>query len=351
MTQVKSDLVLYNDFISLEFRLAFGGTGFNLHQVTNEVDHHENSYMHIIDHEHTSTSLPNPDGFIDGFEAEIVWAIIVCEKVKNITVIFRGSVNAMDWIKNTQVNMTDFVLPGFVTNNQKPGRSYGRVHEGFYKYLFGPTSRGTNGSIKSKAEEIIGILKGDFFDKKKYKDYNLFVTGHSLGGSLSTLFATRAAALHEFDIMVTNVSFASPFVGNQEFRNEFYSLEMNKKIRHLRITNSQDCVPLIPCCTLPVPEFDTYKHVGMNIRLYADDLFSPTYRRFYPKIGSVNIALRNTINNNIVLGLSVGIIGKHLCPEYTKRLTNSKMEKDLKKITLDELYGNQDITGWSYVTC
>jgi hypothetical protein len=350
MTEVKSDLVLYNSFISPGFRLSFGGTEFNLQQVTDQVNHHENTYIHRIDHEHTSTSLPNPGGFVDGFVAEIVWAIVVCEKDKKITVVFRGSANAMDWLKNAQVNMTDFVLPGFVANNQQPGRSYGRVHRGFYKYLFGPTSRGTNGSTKSKAEEIIGILKGDFFDKKKYKDYDLFVTGHSLGGSLSTLFAARAAALNEFN-MVTNVSFASPFVGNQEFREKIYSWEMKKKIRHLRITNNQDCVPLIPCCTLPLPEFETYKHVGMNIRLYGDDLFSPTYRRFYPKMGSVNIALRDTINNNIVLGLSVGIIGKHLCPEYTKRLTNSKMKEDLKKITLDELYGNKDITGWSYVTC
>jgi hypothetical protein len=56
------------------------------------------------------------------------------------------------------------------------------------------------------------------------------------GGSLSTLFAFRAAAFGELSL-ITNVSFASPYCGNQGFRDQFYELEKMKRIRHLRISN------------------------------------------------------------------------------------------------------------------
>lgn len=352
LTNIKSDVIRYDKVIDPAFRLAFGGSEYNRQKISDMLECNTGGYgyIHHIDDDFTSTSM-DPQGIVEGFDAEIVWAIFVSEKEQKITVVFRGSVSGSDWMSNIQCNMTDFKLPGFTsTNNKDEGKTYGRVHEGFYRYLFEETKAGANGSTKSKGEEIIGMLKGDFFDKAEYKDYSLYVTGHSLGASLSTMFAFRAAALNEFK-MVMNVSFASPFVGNQAFRDAFYDLERKRKIQHLRISNYQDVVPLIPAMTFPAPQFDTYKHVGMNIRMYAgDDFLAPSYRRFYPKMGSFPDKLRNSMHANILLGLSVGIIGKHLCPEYTKRLQNEKMAKELKKLSLDELYGNKDITGWSYIT-
>lgn len=82
------------------------------------------------------------------------------------------------------------------------------------------------------------------------------------GGALSTLFAARAAAFGQFG-KVTNVSFASPFVGGQEFRDFFYSLEKKNLIRHIRFSNEEDIVPLIPFVApngIALPEM--YKHVS-----------------------------------------------------------------------------------------
>jgi len=76
---------------------------------------------------------------------------------------------------------------------------------------------------------------------------------------------------------------------------------------------------------------------------------APPYRRFYPKMGSFTDGLRNSMHANILLGLSLGVIEKHSCPEYTKRLENKKTMEELKKLSLDELYGNKDITGWYYI--
>ena len=112
--------------------------------------------------------------------SEVVYAIAVSEKNKRITVVFRGSVNAKDWMTNVQMSMTDFELPGFTTEEARTQlrQMFGRVHGGFHEYLFGKTMRGMNGSTKSKAEEIMGTLTGLM---EEYKGFSIFVTGHSLG--------------------------------------------------------------------------------------------------------------------------------------------------------------------------
>jgi hypothetical protein len=307
-------------------------------------------YIHYIDDDFTSSSM-DLDALAYGLKAEMTWAIVVSKAEKKITVAFRGSVNPSDWITNVTLSMTDCVLPGFTSKNSKgKGKTFGKVHKGFYEYLFGETMAGANGSTKSKGEEIIGMLKGDFFDKPEYRDYSLEITGHSLGGALSTLFSLRCAAFNDFpNTMVKNISFASPFVGNEEFRQSFIDAERKRKIEHLRISNYQDMVTLIPNIS-PFP-IEGYKHVGMNIRLYeGGDLLAPGYRRFYPKQGGAVLNdIRNMLHTSLVVGLSVGIIGKHLCPEYQKRLEYEKTAEELKKLTVSELYANKDITGWDYL--
>jgi predicted lipase len=160
------------------------------------------------------------------------------------------------------VDDTNFDLPG---PNAKTRTNYGKVHEGFYKYLYDNTKPGSDGLTISKADEILGKLRALF---KTYPEYTLWVTGHSLGAALSTLFAFRAAM--DFGARskpVMNVTFASPFVGDRTFQENFQSLEKTGRIRYLRISNEDDMVPLVPFATLDVPP-KPYKHVGMSVRLY-----------------------------------------------------------------------------------
>lgn len=308
-----------------------------------------NSYIHKIDDDFTTTSA-DLDALLFGLQNEVTWAIVICEKKKKVTVVFRGSSNTRDWVTNFTNTVVPCQFPGFTTLDSADDEKqvFGNVHRGFYQYLFGPTKQGWNGSTKSKGEEIVGTLKAEIFDEPEYADYSLEVTGHSLGGALSTLLATRLAALNDFPgKTITNVSIASPYVGDQAFRESFVELERSRKIRHLRVSNYQDMVPLIPPFSLDVlPK--TLKHVGMNIRLYEEgDFLAPKYRRYYPKKDAVVNNLRNTMSQDLALGLSVGIISKHLCPEYCRRLCAAK--KDLENLTLDQLYSNKEVTGWSFV--
>jgi hypothetical protein len=71
----------------------------------------------------------------------------------------------------------------------------------------------------------------------------LCVTGHSLGGALATLFGFYAAT---DDRIIKNgqpvelYTFASPLVGDQNFRQAFKALETKGKIVHARICNEGD---------------------------------------------------------------------------------------------------------------
>jgi len=79
------------------------------------------------------------------------------------------------------------------------------------------------------------------------------VSGHSLGGALSTLFVMENAAKNKFDVG-TLCTFASPRVGNKEFARVFDQLS----IASWRIANTLDLVPKLPP---HIPVLLDYDHV------------------------------------------------------------------------------------------
>ncbi len=79
------------------------------------------------------------------------------------------------------------------------------------------------------------------------------VTGHSLGGALTTLFVMENAAKKKFDI-TTLCTFASPRVGNKEFARVFDLLPIDS----WRIVNRLDLVPKLPP---HIPVLLDYDHV------------------------------------------------------------------------------------------
>lgn len=337
--QYLSDLRVYGSLISKAFMVGFGGEDFQLGSLESLVQRNMGK---------TDAEIVHFDDEFDSFVrfgTECCYAIAVSTASRTITVVFRGSVRPQDFVTDLDFNSDELRLPGFTgkeTGFDKDGKDtramFGMVHQGFNKFLFGKTKRGENERIISKAEVIMGKLNSLLAGK--CKGYDVYFTGHSLGASLSTLMAFRAVALGEIP-HVKNVSFASLFVGDQEFRNNFEELEIQGKIQHLRISNDEDIVPLIPWSTY---DLKRYKHVGMNIRMYNPSLLTPRYRIFYPKQGDAINELRNAMHNNVLLGFTITFVPKHFCPEYRKRLDESKEE--LEKISLVQLYKDSEITGW-----
>lgn len=171
------------------------------------------------------------------YETGLHVVIFVNEYKKKIYVVFKGTDHDIDWYYNLQFFQIKL-------NNKNVF-----VHQGFYKKLH-------NDGMYEK------ILKEIEFLLLQYSSFEIVITGHSLGAALATLFSFEISSKIPNSIKV--VTFASPRVGNFEFKNEF---DNTKNLVHYRITNDKDLVTAIP--------FFTYHHVGINIALSEDkvDIF------------------------------------------------------------------------------
>ena len=142
---------------------------------------------------------------------------------------FRGSSNIQNWIENIQVKK---IAPYTNTSVE--------VEKGFYKAY---------NLIKPQIIENLGVLKN------KYKTKQLFITGHSLGAAMVTLFGYDIVTLFpEYDIKYF-VNFGSPRVGNVYFVDSYHSYD----IPSYRVTHYYDIVPHVP------EEFLGYSHISNEI--------------------------------------------------------------------------------------
>merc|ERR1712165_560608 len=123
------------------------------------------------------------------------------------------------------------------------------MHRGFFRAL-----------IRSKKKLILLIKKV----KEMYpetKDFPVFVTGHSQGGALATLFGYYLSQ-ESSDITagkpVQVYTFAAPPVGDKDFAKVFRRQEESGKIRLARFYNSRDPIPHAFAMT-------KYVQVGMGI--------------------------------------------------------------------------------------
>jgi len=142
----------------------------------------------------------------------------------DVVVVFRGSEKTPDWFTNFQA-----------MQNPGPLKKTG-AHEGFQDALF---------------PAVIALTR--HIDTQTNK--RIWVTGHSLGGALSSLYA---GMLFENGLDVYGIyTFASPRPGNAAFEQQ-----LNKRVLgpHYRIVNDGDIVPHLP----PEPFFS---HPGRRIIL------------------------------------------------------------------------------------
>jgi hypothetical protein len=166
--------------------------------------------------------------FINDPDTDVQVGVAISEGKKRITVVFRGSESLSDWYYDLMVfkhKLKDDVY----------------VHSGFYQQL-------TSNHVYAELVKSVKVIL------EEHPDYDIYVTGHSLGGALSTLFGYMLA--NEIENNVKVASFASPRVGNYAWKKAF---EETPNLTHYRITNKRDIVTAFP--------FYKYYHVGINIQL------------------------------------------------------------------------------------
>ncbi len=126
---------------------------------------------------------------------------------ESLVFAFRGTDGGFDWLNNL------LAVP-------VPYPPYGSVHKGFLDAV-----ESIDGRMRDKAAEI---LKG--------KELPIHITGHSKGGAMATLMATKVTGL---DPHPTVVTFGAPRVGDKAFKT-------NYRFTHYRYEALLDLVPHLP---------------------------------------------------------------------------------------------------------
>ncbi len=163
-----------------------------------------------------------------------------------VVLAIRGTSSRRDWLGNI-----DAVPVPYVPISASKGCNDCRVHKGFNNFL------------RTKCADIINIAQRVTM---RHADYQLVVTGHSLGAALA-LLAGIEFGLMGFEPLV--VTFASPRVGNRAFgrwvdATVFKSTEVLARISdtgridagYIRVIHAGDFVPMLP----PAP---MYTHAGV----------------------------------------------------------------------------------------
>tara|TARA_E500000331_G_scaffold164754_1_gene159634 strand:+ start:242 stop:1231 length:990 start_codon:yes stop_codon:yes gene_type:complete len=207
--------------------------------------------------------------FIDDPNSDIQVGITINHAEKHFAVVFRGSESIKDWYYDLQIYKHKY-------------KDKIWIHSGFYNQLH---TDNIHLCIISKVQCILN----------EHPEYKLFVTGHSLGGALATLFGYILA--HEFEVFVTVVSFASPRIGNYYWKKSF---EEKPNLKHFRVTNNRDLIVGTPTIN--------YYHVGTDIKLYEDS--------FYINVGKAHSCFDYTIFSN-------WSIADHSCESYYENLVKN----------------------------
>jgi hypothetical protein len=303
---------------------------------------------------------------------ELVYGICVDTAQRRITVLFRGCSTRKDWKICANNFLKEHHNPLFTEDDDDDDGGGGQpenigIHSGYCNYLF---STDTHDGV-SKFEAIMTHLRRLLRD---YPGYHVYVTGHSLGAALATVFAFQAAATQQFGgsatTVLTCINFASPMVGNLAFETAFRELESRGRLRCLRVTNHFDIFTQLPdrgnwlyflfCCWgislvayvgwsllfYVCWQSNVYRHVGMNLHMYNR---SGDYKLKHPTGSSNYFAWRvvqdwkkhfkQTIQRLMMVPFVFRFDTNHSAQEHLKRLAN--LSSELGGVYLEDWYATK----------
>ena len=247
----------------------------------------------------------------------LVYSIVKNKTNKRFTVGFRGTAGFKDILTDGKFAFKQ-TPELFKKTEFKP-----TIHRGFASYLFDNRKEvredGTT-VMRTRFDCIVASLKDSFeeLDEDDRKNYDVCVTGHSLGGALANLLACKIAEIERdcsFFDKVLAMTFAAPVVGGQSYNEAFQALEKQGRLRYIRISNENDLIP-----TQPYP---FYTQNGVNLHVRKDK--------------KMNYAYRNTKIVFSQLGFSNPLI-HHGLPEYENRLFGIPENKSILEKSIAELY-------------
>merc|ERR1711935_373479 len=180
--------------------------------------------------------------------------------------------------------------------------------------------------------QIINILK-EVYDPnvtkpRDYSDYELIVTGHSLGGALAQLCSYLLAGLPETHFIpkpIKAVTFASPCVGTKEFFKSYQDLEKDGKVMHLRVSNHNDFIPG------RYPSQKNYVQTGVNIHLWPHKAAEVKYENTKSMTSQLFLNLFKHFAAHSLLAYRQRLIAKD-------KKSGEFVNKDILSKSIEEIY-------------
>jgi len=253
--------------------------------------------------------------FDDRHPNDVVYSICCNRRYKRVSVVFRGTVNSHNMRMNMKFAMAEHPNP--ITKDYPGREDMLGLHTGFSIYM---TRQRKNDNL-TKIEEIFSNIDSIGRELAPDGNYELTITGHSLGGALATILSFYAATSNVFANVKTIRAFtyAAPRVGCQRFVHAFQHLERIGKLRLARFSNTRDIVPLVP--------FWTYKHVGVHVRLHGVNKFAQYWLRqaldvTYPKHHGLWSQIWRGLRSSLMMNLNTiqGYMRCHTLSEYQRRI-------------------------------
>ncbi|KAK9696208.1 hypothetical protein K7432_012598 [Basidiobolus ranarum] len=175
--------------------------------------------------------------YFSSFLSGVAGYVGVDRDLKKIVVAFRGSLNIRNWIYNVDAIRLYLNYPG--------GTPAVRVHGGFLKAYQGLKAQVRSGMTK--------VLEKLIEDKEDVSDYEIIVTGHSLGAAVAI---HGALDIRQFFLLKYRLdpekflvhTYATPRAGNEAFSQlvlQTFS-DGEPSLNLLRVTNNADPVPHVP---------------------------------------------------------------------------------------------------------
>jgi predicted lipase len=189
-------------------------------------------------------------------------------------VSFRGTVptSIQNWLANVQY---------FQVSAPFKGATNGLVHTGFLQ------------SYKNVSAAVISEVLNL---RSQFPNYNIVLTGHSLGGAQTTLLAMDLY----YNYSITNaylITFGSPRVGDPAFA---ISLNNAYAGRSWRVTHAADIVPQVPLRVMPPITF--FHHPGTEV-WYNTGIYIATPDGEDPNGSDSNLVALSVPDHLIYLGV------------------------------------------------